>query len=207
MPLPDPVTTALAALVPHDALAAALRPRSRAPGSLSWRHELLDGDVAAHLLGRPLPVLPTLRGQGFEEFTSVHRGAPDEPLRSQLEEGSLSLHLRIAYLEAGRSWVDAAVWPLVVHGGSLLEVRARDRTRDRPWPQRVTGLHDAGTGDYAAVVVDGTEVGVQADLSGVVMLTWVDRRGPEPVDLSLLTRRGPRAAVELLVGDGLLGPA
>lgn len=207
MPLPDPVTRALAALVPYDALAAAFRPRSRAPGIISWRHELLDGDVAADLLGGPLPVLPTLRRQGLAEFTSAHRGAPDEPLTAQLAEGSLSLHLRIAYLEAGRSWTNAAVWPLVVHGGSLLEVRARDGRRDRPWPQRVTGRHDAGTGDHTVVEVGGTEVGVQADLSGVVFLTWVDRRGTEPVDLSLLTRRGPRAAVELLVEDGLLGTA
>jgi hypothetical protein len=68
----------------------------------------------------------------------------------------------------------------------------------------VASRHDAGTGDHTVVEVGGTQIGVQADLSGVVRLTWVDRQGPGPLNLSLLTRRGPRAAVELLVADGLV---
>ena len=72
--LPMDVTSALAALVPHDALQVGLGGRSRDPGALSWRHELIDEPAATTLLGAAVPTLPALRAPELVERVSVHRG-------------------------------------------------------------------------------------------------------------------------------------
>jgi hypothetical protein len=200
------VTAALAALVPHDALSNAFRPRSRAPGSLSWRHELIDAPEAARLLGTAVPTLPALRAPDVVERVSVHRGMPTESSKSQLAAGFVLLHLRVTYLPVDQAGEQAMTWPVLRRGGSLLDVRERDfePQRRRPWPQRVASSRAAGGGDYAVVTVQGVEVGVQVDTTGVVQLTWVVSRGGRMLLMGLLTRRGPRAAVELVAESGVL---
>ncbi|GAB3454697.1 hypothetical protein AB1207_00430 [Kineococcus endophyticus] len=206
VPLPPNVTSALAALVPHDALSHTLRPRSRAPGSLSWRHVPVDAAEAADLLGGPVPVLPALRSPGIVEHLSVHRGAPGEPLRDQVAAGRVTLHLRTCWLPEGLSWERAHRWPSVLHGASVLDVWAQDpRPRPHPpWTDRLARRTDAGGGDHTVVRVQDADVGVQVDLSGVVHLTWAVPRSAGDLPAALLTRRGPRAAVELLGDAGLL---
>lgn len=200
---------ALASLVPHGALRRALAPRSRAPGALSWHHELIDDAAAAGLLGVPVPVLPSLRaepGGDVEQFTSVHRGVPTESLRSQLDAGALVLNVRVAYVPGGQRWEQVARWPLVLQGGSVLEVWAQepDPQRGRAWPQRLGAPDGVSRGDWTEVLVAGRRVGVQVDGPGVTHLSWVGDGGEGPLLVSLLTRRSPRAALELVVGDGLL---
>ncbi|WP_157873722.1 hypothetical protein [Kineococcus radiotolerans] len=206
MALPVSVAAALAALVPHDALSNAFGGRSRDPGSLSWRHELIDEPEAARLLGAAVPVLPALRAPEVVERVSVHRGLRSESLESQLAAGFLLLHLRVTYLPVDQAWEQALTWPVLRRGGSVLDVREQDPDpqRRRPWPQRVASSRDAGSGDYAVVTVEGVEVGVQVDTSGVVHLTWRVSRGSRVLLVGLLTRRGPRAAVELVAEGGLL---
>lgn len=206
MPLPMDVTSALAALVPHDALSNAFRGRSRNPGSSSWRHELIDEPGAVELLGAAVPTLPALRTPEVVERISVHRGSPGESLQAQLAAGVVLLHLRVTYLPLDQLWERASTWPVLREGGSVLDVREResDPQRQRPWPQRVAGSRGAGSGDYAVVTVEGVQVGVQVDASGVVHLTWLVSRGARVLLMALLTRRGPRAAVELIAGGGLL---
>lgn len=200
------VTAALAALVPHDALSNAFKPRSRAPGSLSWRHELIDAPEAARLLGAAVPTLPALRALDVVERVTVHRGIPTESLESQLAAGFVRLHLRVTYLPLDQAWEQAMTWPVLRRGGSVLDVREQESEPQsrRPWPQRVGSSRDAGGGDYAVVTVEGAEVGIQVDTSGVVQLTWVVSRGGRMLLVGLLTRRGPRAAVELVAESGLL---
>ncbi|WP_146149529.1 hypothetical protein [Kineococcus rhizosphaerae] len=195
--------TALAALVPHDALGNALAGHSRAPGSLSWRHELVDEPTAAGLLGGPVPTLPAFRGLDVVERISVHRGLPMEPVADQLVEGSLRLHLRVTYLPADLAWERALRWSAVQRGGSILDVEERDKNTQ--WPQRVARSRDtASGGDFTVITVDGVHVGVQVDTSGVVLVTWLLRRGGRELRAALLTRRGPRAAVELVADAGVL---
>lgn len=98
VPLPPSVISALAGLVPRDALREARRGRSRAPGSLSWRHELIDELEASQLLGTAVPTLPALQALDVVERISVHRGSRSEPLQAQLEAGFVLLHLRVIYL-------------------------------------------------------------------------------------------------------------
>lgn len=197
------VSTALAALIPHDALGNALAGRSRDPGSLSWRHELIDETAAAGLLGGPVPTLPALRGPEVVERLSVHRGLPTEPVADQLAEGSFRLHLRVTYLPADLAWERALRWPAVQRGGTVLDVEEQDPRQ--PWPRRVARSRDTGgNGDFTVVTVDGVDVGVQVDTSGVVLVTWLLHRGGRELRAALLTRRGPRAAVELVADAGVL---
>ena len=207
MPLPMSVTGALAALVPHDALSDAFGGRSRNPGSVSWRHELIEEAEASRLLGAAVPTLPVLRAPDVVERVSVHRGLRTESLEAQLQAGLLLLHLRITYLPLEQSWEQALTWSVLRRGGSVLDVQEQDPDpqRRQPWPQRVARSRDAGSSDYTVVTVGGTEVGVQADACGVVHLTWVVSRGGRVLLMALLTRRGPRAAVELVADGGLLG--
>ena len=201
------VTAALAGLVPRDALREAFGGRSRDPGSLSWRHELIDESEASQLLGTAVPTLPALQAPGVVERISVHRGLRSEPLQAQLEAGFVLLHLRVTYLPLDQPWERALAWSVLRGGGSILDVREQDLDpqRRQPWPQRVAGRGDAGRGDYTVVTVEGVEVGVQVDTSGVVRLTWLAVRGERMLLMALLTRRGPRAAVELVADGGLLG--
>ncbi|NIZ91181.1 hypothetical protein [Kineococcus rubinsiae] len=202
---PD-VTRALAALVPQEALQRAFGRGARGGGSLSWRHVRVDEAQAADLLGGPVPSLSALRGPDVVEHLSVHRGLPTEPLRAQLEAGWLTLHLRLASLPAAQRWEHALLWPVVRQGASVLDVRAQqaDTRPTTPWPQRVASSRDVGGDDFTVVTVAGTEVGVQVDTSGVVHLTWQLLRGGHVLRASLLTRREPGAAVELVATSGLL---
>lgn len=204
--LPPDVTGALTALVPHAALGDALARGGRVGWSLTWRQTRVEESEAAELLGAPVPTLPALRGPDVVEVLCVHRGLPTEPLRTQVEAGLVLLHLRIAYLPATQRWEHAQRWPILRGGGSVLEVRAQypDPARRGPWPQRVAGHRDMGSDDFAVVTVAGTDVGVQVDTSGVVHLTWVAVRGGRVLQMSLLTRRDARAAVELVLRGGLL---
>ena len=207
MPLPTSVASALAALVPHDALSNAFGGGSRNPGSLSWHHELINEPEAATLLGAAVPTLPILRAPEVVERISVHRGLPTESLQSQLAAGFLLLHVRVTYLPGEQAWERALTWPVLRRGGSVLDIREQDPDpqRRRPWPRRVASSRDAGSGDYTVVTVEGVEVGVQVDTSGVVHLSWLVSRGDRVLLVGLLTRRGPRAAVELVADGGLLG--
>ena len=206
MPLPMSVTGPLAALVPRDALSDAFGGRSRDPGSLSWRHELIDESEASRLLGAAVPTLPALRTSAVVERVSVHRGLVTESLPAQLAAGFVQLHLRVTYLPVEQEWEQALRWPVLRRGGSVLEVREQDPDLDarQPWPQPVVSRRDAGRGDHTVVNVEGVPVGVQVDTSGVVQLTWLVSRGERVLSMALLTRRGPRAALELVADDGLL---
>jgi hypothetical protein len=174
---------------------------------LSWRHELIDELEASQLLGTTVPTLPALQALDVVERISVHRGSRSEPLQAQLEAGFVLLHLRVTYLPLDQPWERALVWSVLRRGGSILDVRVQDPDpqRRQPWPQRFAGRGDAGGDDYVVVTVEGVEVGVQVDASGVVQLTWLAARGERVLLMALLTRRGPRAAVELVADGGLLG--
>jgi hypothetical protein len=73
-----------------------------------------------------------------------------------------------------------------------------------PWTDRVGRRSDAGGGDHTVVRVDDSDVGVQVDRSGVVRLSWVVPRATGDLPALLLTRRGPRAALDLVADAGLL---
>ena len=129
-----------------------------------------------------------------------------ESLEAQLAAGFLLLHLRVTYLPLEQAWEQALMWPVLRQGGSVLDVQEQDPDPQRrpPWPQRVASGRGAGSGDYTVVVAEGVQVGVQVDTSGVVRLTWLASRGGRVWLMALLTRRGPRAAVELVAEGGLL---
>ena len=192
MPLPTSVASALAALVPHDALSNAFGGGSRNPGSLSWRHELIDEPEAAQLLGTAVPTLP-IYGRLTSWNASPFIGAPSESLQSQLAAGFVLLHLRVIYLPGEQPWEQALRGRCCagVARSWTCAIRTRDPQRRQPWPQRVAGSGDAGGGDYAVVTVEGVEVGVQVDdASGVVQLSWLARVGDRVLLMGLLTRQG-----------------
>jgi len=128
-----------------------------------------------------------------------------ERLQDQLDAGFVLLHLRISYLPSHQRWEQALLWPILRQGGSVADMRAQDPDPEqRPsWPQRVTSHRDAGSADYVVVTVEGSEVGVQIDTSGVVHLSWLAHRGEKELRMGLLTRSGPLAAVELVAEGGL----
>ena len=120
---------------------------------------------------------------------------------------SRSGDFHVSVITLDQPWEQALAWSVLRQGGSILDVRVQDPDpqRRQPWPQRFGGRGDAGGDDYAVVTVEGVEVGVQVDASGVVQLTWLAARGERVLLMALLTRRGPRAAVELVADGGLLG--
>lgn len=203
--LPKDVVKALAALVPSHALTKALRPGSRGSGALVSRHQVpISSTDAAELMGGCVPSSPTLAAGDVVEHLFIHRGPGEGSLQAQLEEGTVRLHLRLVYLPTAARWEQAFVLPMVMDGGSVLDVFAPPLHLGQhgPWPGKVHG--HGGGGDFAIVRVGGIDLGVQVDASGVVRLSWVADCPGSAFWVSLLTRREPRAAVELVAGDGLL---
>lgn len=205
MTLPSNVTGVLAALVAHDALRDAFtRGRGRGGNSnLFEGYRLVDGAEAERLLGAEVPTLPALRRSGVVERIGARSFAPGP---GHVETGSVLGSLRVTYSPAGLEWQNAQVWPLLREGGVVLEVMVQDADprRQRAWPQRVSRRREAEGGDYAVVVVEGREVGVQVDVSGVAHLTWVAHRDGKVLRLALMIASAPQAALELMVSCGLL---
>lgn len=203
MTSPSSVTAVLAALVPQDALRDVFtRARGRGGNGLSSRHRLVDEAEAARLLGAEVPTLPALRGPGVVERIGAHSLAPGG---GDVGGGSVLSSLHVTYSPVGLRWEDAQVWPLVRAGGALLAVMVEtaDPRRRTVWP-RLSRRGDAEGADYAELVVEGRDVGVQVDESGVVHLTWVVRGGGRVLRLALLITADPRTALDLVVRGGLL---
>lgn len=205
MTLPSSVTSVLEALVPQDALHDAFtRARGRGGASnLFEGHRLVDEAEAARLLGAEVPTLPALRRPGVVERIGARSFTPGP---GQVNTGSVLESLRVTYLPVGLGWQNAQVWSLLREGGVVLEVMVQDGDprRQRAWPQRLSRHGEAEGSDYAVVVVEGREVGVQVDTSGIAYLTWVGRRDGKVLRLTLMIESAPQAALELVVSGGLL---
>jgi hypothetical protein len=205
MTLPSNVTSVLAALAPQDALHDAFtRARGRGGASnLFEGYRLVDEAEAAQLLGAEVPTLPALRRPGVVERIGVRSFMPGP---EQVVTGSVLGSLRVTYLPAGLQWQNAQVWPLLREGGVVLEVMVHDvdPRRQRAWPRRLSRHGEVAGGDYVVAVVEGCEVGVQVNVSGVAYLTWVAHRDGKVLRLALMVESAPQAALELVVSGGLL---
>jgi len=121
---------------------------------------------------------------------------------------------RAPYLPVGLSW-SSANRASVLDGATLLtctsEFAEPGSGAGAGGPQRLaSGKADRGRAgaqlgrDSTVVEVQGAQVGVQLGESGLVCVTWRARCAGTWCRLSVMTQRDAVAAVELLLGKGLL---
>lgn len=213
--VPEQARAAIRALVPSSAIDWVIRPRSRDPGSLYWRQTVVPEVAAQRLLGFAPPVLSSLRSDAVVEYLSLHGPSSMlEPVGVGLAAGDV--RFRASYLPVGLPWLQATR-ASVSHGATLLTWSAEhaesDGGAEGVRPQRLAsseadrGREDAELGrDFAVVDVGGAQLGVQVSESGLVCLMWRVRCGQTWCRASVMTRRDPVAAVELVLGEGLLQP-
>ncbi|WP_345711894.1 hypothetical protein [Kineococcus glutinatus] len=188
------VHAALTALVPGRALTEEHTGGPGQPGGFpgfGWNY--VTKVTAWHRLGFAPPALTSLAAE--EEVTERFLAPTGVGVPS-------GLPLSVYYLPTHLQWERADVWPALCAGASSLFLG-----EDYPWhwPAPVPASErDGGGRDYAVVQVAGVHVGVQADISGVVRLAWVLRRGDWVSHASAYTRRSPREAIELLIRNRVL---
>jgi len=169
--------------------------------------------VAQRLLGFTPPVLASLRNDVVVEYLSLHGPSSMlEPAGAGLTAGDI--RFRASYLPVGSPWLQATR-ASVSHGATLLTWSAEhaepDGGADGVRPQRLASSkadqerEDAELErDFAVVEVGGAQLGVQVSESGLVCLMWRVRCGQKWCRASVMTRRDPVAAVELVLWEGLL---
>ena len=194
-PLPPPVQAALAALVPDDALTECYRPMSRSPGSLNYMFAPVSKAAIWHRLGFAPPTLPSLAGEAVREHFAVHgrHGKPSGTRRSAA----------VIYLPVELPWERAQFGHALSRGATFLMLH--EPYDDQPWPAAVRSRGESDGGrNFTVVEVAGVQLGVQADVYGLAQLTWTLRRGDGDMHATVVTKRSPSAAVELLLRDGVL---
>ncbi len=167
------VASALATLVPRDALAHTFRPRSRAPKPVVAAHTRIDAAEARRSARWVRALDPRSAGTGVRRTPLGAPRCTREPLRDQLAAGTVALQLRTCWLPDDLPWERAHRWPAVLHGASVLDVWAQGSRHHGSWTERLARRSDAGGGDHAVVRCAGRRRGVQVDLSGVVHVTWL----------------------------------
>ena len=212
--------TAIRSLIPTSAINWVIRPRSRDPGLLYWRQTVVQEVAAQQLLGFAAPVLLSLRGKAVVEYLSLHEGLRG-PGAAKTSAARGDVRFRASYLPVGLPWLRASR-DSVMHGATLLTCISELTEHNEPgsghsagggvgWPQRFAfGKADRGREgaqleqDFTVVEVGGVQVGVQVGESDLVCLTWRVRCAGRWCRLSVMTQRDAVAAVELVLGEGLL---
>jgi hypothetical protein len=215
--LPSEVVEALRRLKRGEELTSALRPFSRAPGSLHWSWAPVTAERLRLLTGFAPLRLPARLSTGQREVLAVP-GRDGEPRLDVDQNGQTVTSLFAAfYLPKHLDWRQARTSSVLQADVTAIYVQEAD---DRPWPlsmiHRRHNLDADGLpipvkagGDCAVVEVGGTAVGVQADLSGAVSVGWsvspAGQEGPR-WNVTMLTRRPAVDAVRLVQDAGLLDP-
>ncbi|MEZ0494186.1 hypothetical protein AB2L28_18265 [Kineococcus sp. TBRC 1896] len=212
------VVEALRLLKRGQELTSALRPSSRAPGSLHWSWAPVRAERLRRLSGFAPLRLPARSTTGQREVLAVP-GREGEPRLVVDQDGQAVTSLfAVFYLPQHLHWRQARTSSVLRADVTAIYVQEAD---DRPWPlsmiHRRHNLDADGLpvpvkagGDCVVVEVGGTAVGVQADLSGAVSVGWsVSPTGQDGRrwNVTLLTRRSAVDAVQLVQDAGLLSSA
>lgn len=215
--VPQEAQIAIRALIPTSAVNWVIRPRSRDPGLLYWRQAVVQEESAQRMLGFAAPVLLSLRGEAVVEYLSLHESLRG-PGAAETSAARGDVRFRASYLPVGLPWLRASR-DSILHGATLLTCTSefdvpgagRNAGGGAGWPQRLAfGKADRGREgaqleqDFTVVEVGGVQVGVQVGESDLVCLTWRVRCAGKWCRLSVMTQRDAVAAVELVLGDGLL---
>ncbi|MBB2903107.1 hypothetical protein FHR75_003949 [Kineococcus radiotolerans] len=211
------VVEALRLLKRGEELTSALRPSSRAPGSLHWSWAPVTADRLRLLTGFAPLRLPARLSTDQREVLAVP--GRDGELRLDVDQDGQTMTSVFAalYLPRHLDWRQARTSSVLRANVTAIYVQEAD---DRPWP--LSMLHrrhnmDADGlpipakvgGDFTVIEVEGTAVGVQADLSGAVSVGWsVAPTGGagHRWNVTMLTRRPAVDAVRLVQAAGLLDP-
>jgi hypothetical protein len=212
--LPPAVVDALQALVPAEELTDALRPASRAPGSLAYSWAPVTEVRLRLLTGFPVPRLSPRAVAGRREVLAVP-GRDGKPRLDVDEQGRPSTSaFAVFYLPADLDWRQAR--SASVLWSEVTALYAQLPPDERPWPQSVVhrrypadGSPPASTAaDFTLVEVEGSSVGVQVDRSGAVCMGWSIHRsshGRSQVwNMTMLTRGSALDAVRVVQEAGLL---
>jgi hypothetical protein len=201
LPMPSPVAAALESL-----LAPRGRP-TRGPGERGrvGHFEPVSEDEAREWLGFAPPTLPSLSAAGFSRHFA-RQGSRELVSRAELGRGE-SMAVYVFYLPPGVEWTPETTFAEARRQGlTLLWLRAGYGV---PWPggaRESSGIRrDPASGDSMTVLVGSTTVGVQHQ-RGVTRLAWSYRsagagEGAADFNVTVMSARPPRAAVEMLVAD------
>lgn len=193
VPLPAATAAVLDSLLP---------PRGRGTRGPGERGELADferlpEEAVREWLGFAPLTLPSLVSLGFREYFAHGIGRDLVP-RGSLGEGDREAVL-VVYLPDDLPWrADLSVSEGRRRGLTVLSLSAGYGV---PWKWGpMTTRRDPASGDSTAVTIGSTRVGVQHGTE-VTRLAWTHRSHDADYNVTVMSGRPPRAAVEGLVQD------